>query len=160
MLRVKAAALTLLLACRDVLTHTLLCCSFPSFLVCADPILSPPTMAQLIGRVARQGQAKPCYVYHMAVCASIEERMVALRAELAAAGAGTALSAAGSTSGGAGAAVAAAAAAAGKAGAAASAQAGDTNAASTERLTTAQLLRLLDPAEGAAAAAAGSAGAK
>ena len=95
-------------------------------------------MAQLIGRVARQGQAKPCYVYHLAVKASIEERMVELRAELAAGNAMTALSAAGTTGQQAGGAKAS------------GVGAGDTNAASTERLSTAQLLRLLDPAEGQA----------
>lgn len=120
-----------------------------------DPILSPMTMAQLIGRVARQGQAKPVYVYHMAVRGSIEERMVALRADLAR-GTGS------SGSGGAGAALAssgasASAAAGGAKGAAAGAGAGDTNAASTERLSTAQLLRLLDlSSTGGAAAEAGA----
>lgn len=82
-------------------------------------------------------------MYHLAVKASIEERMVGLRAELAGSGNATALSVAGTTGVASGSGGGAAVAAAGGARVAA----GDTNAASTERLTTAQLLRLLDPAD-------------
>ena len=46
-----------------------------------DVALSAGSVAQLIGRIARQGQARPaCFVYHLVVRRSIEERVLRLRA--------------------------------------------------------------------------------
>jgi hypothetical protein len=53
----------------------------------ADPILSPAVLAQLVARVVRMGQAKPTFIYHLVVSGTIEERLLALRRELAAAAA-------------------------------------------------------------------------
>ena len=39
--------------------------------------------AQLLGRVARQGQTKACFIYHLAAVDSLEERMIVLRDQLA-----------------------------------------------------------------------------
>jgi hypothetical protein len=58
-----------------------------------DPVLSPAVFAQLVGRIARQGQTRPCFVYSMIVKGSVEEPMLRLRVRLAA-GAGTGGSAA------------------------------------------------------------------
>lgn len=54
-----------------------------------DPVLSPAVFAQLVGRIARQGQTRPCFVYDMVIAGSVEVGMLRLRAQLAAgAGAG------------------------------------------------------------------------
>lgn len=45
--------------------------------------MSPAVTAQLIGRIARQGQVKPCFVYHFAALDSLEERMICLRDKIA-----------------------------------------------------------------------------
>ena len=48
-----------------------------------DAALSAGSVAQLIGRIARQGQTRPaCFVYHLAVRRSIEERVLRLRASV------------------------------------------------------------------------------
>ena len=94
-----------------------------------DPILSPAVSAQLVGRIARQGQTRPCSVYHLVVGGSVEERMLRLRFKLAA----------GAAAGGSVAAqkVDAAARAGGGKGAK-----GDANEASSARLPLADLLAL------------------
>jgi SNF2 family DNA or RNA helicase len=87
-----------------------------------DPVLSPQVMGQLAGRICRQGQVKPCFVYHMAVAGSVEERIIAMRCVRAsagehAAGAGDSCSGTGD---------------------------GDANAAIADQLSAVELLRLLD----------------
>lgn len=44
-------------------------------------------LAQLVARVVRMGQTKPTFIYHLVVSGTIEERLLALRRELAAAAA-------------------------------------------------------------------------
>lgn len=106
-----------------------------------DPVLSSAAMSQLIGRVARQGQTKPCFVYHFGVAGSIEERMIKMRVELARGGDGAGDAAVGGGGGG------GAGGKAGKAGGGAGGGVGDTNAATTEALSMTQLLRLVDPSK-------------
>lgn len=48
-----------------------------------DPPLDQDKIVQLQKRIHRQGQKKPCYMYHMAVAESVEERMIQLRHALA-----------------------------------------------------------------------------
>jgi len=50
---------------------------------CLDPVLSPAVMAQLVGRVARQGQTRPCVVWDLVAAGSVEEGLVRLRDRLA-----------------------------------------------------------------------------
>ena len=90
-----------------------------------DPVLSAAVMAQLVGRVVRQGQQRECTIYHMAVADSVEERIIAMRCARgleveaeAEAGAGAGAGAAGGD--------------------------GDANAASADQLTALELLRLLE----------------
>lgn len=102
-----------------------------------DPLLSPQETAQLVGRVARQGQRKACVVYHLAVYNSIEERLLRLRDRIARGNAEAAAEAAlGGGGGGGGDARAKAAAAV--------ARLKDANASLAERLSAADLLALLD----------------
>ena len=49
-----------------------------------DPIISPYVFAQLVGRIARQGQTRPCFVYDLVIGGSVEVGMLRLRARLAA----------------------------------------------------------------------------
>ena len=91
-----------------------------------DPVLSPAVMAQLVGRFVRQGQQRECVVYHLAVRGSVEERIIAMRERRADGDGG-----AGAEEG------------AGGAGAGAGAG-GDANAASADKLTPIELLRLLE----------------
>jgi hypothetical protein len=54
-----------------------------SHLFVLDPPLSPAIMSQLIGRICRQGQTRPCTVFHFVVKDSVEEKMIKVRAKLA-----------------------------------------------------------------------------
>jgi hypothetical protein len=54
-----------------------------SHLFVLDPPLSPAIMSQLIGRICRQGQTRPCTVFHFVVKDSVEEMMIKVRAKLA-----------------------------------------------------------------------------
>jgi hypothetical protein len=108
-------------------------CNTPAsaHLTCQVP--PPFPHPQLIGRIARQGQRKPCVVYHLAVYNSIEERLLRLRDKIARGDAATEAAVAGG-------------AARNKAAAAAAlaARLKDANASLTDRLSTADLLALLD----------------
>ena len=59
------------------------CSVVANHLFIVDPIPSPAQVAQLTARVVRMGQAKPCYIYHMVVANTIEERLLELRTRLA-----------------------------------------------------------------------------
>lgn len=48
-------------------------------LMLLDPVVSSATMAQLIGRISRQGQARNCYVYHFLAQNTIEDGLLRLR---------------------------------------------------------------------------------
>ncbi len=95
-----------------------------------DPVLSPAVMAQLVGRISRQGQTRPCYVYNFVVDDSIEGAILHLRTRLAS----------GVTSEGAAGAAEVDATARGAVGRTATV---DANAASTSRLPLPEMLFLL-----------------
>ena len=95
-----------------------------------DPIISPAVFAQLVGRIARQGQSRPCTVYNMVVSNSVEENMIKLRTRLAA----------GQGSGGSAATLKVDAAARSAGGASSK---GDANEASLSRLPLGDLLELV-----------------
>ena len=118
----RPSARVLLLAIGSDNAGLTLTCANEHFVL--DPVFSPGVMAQLIGRIQRQGQQRECRVYHMAVQGSVEERIIAMRCARRADGDG---------GDGAGA----------VAGAGASAE-GDANAASARDLSAHELLRLLD----------------
>lgn len=63
-----------------------------------DPVLSPAVNAQLIGRICRQGQVRPCYVCHLLVENSVETRMTLLRHRLASGAGGAGAGGAGAVS--------------------------------------------------------------
>ena len=54
-----------------------------SHLFLLDPPLLPSVAAQLIGRITRQGQARPCYIYHVVSEGSVDERLIRMRDRLA-----------------------------------------------------------------------------
>jgi hypothetical protein len=99
---------------------------------------SPPSLlslcvqAQTIGRIARQGQTKPCIIYHFVVQDSVEERMVLLRCRLATEGSMVRVASASSLS-------------KGQRADMRNAKVDDANASSTDRLTLGNLLELLRP---------------
>ena len=109
-------------------------------------MLSPAVIAQTVGRIARQGQARPCFVYHFCVADSVEERMILLRAKLA-------LSAADGSAG-----VSAVIDSSSRA-LMRQAKVSDANSASTDRLSLANLLELLEEGVAQMAAGGGSASA-
>jgi len=94
-------------------------------------------MAQTVGRIARQGQTRPCLVYHFAVAGSVEERML----EIQKSGGG------GEEYSGASAEAATAKGRGGGKAAAPTASKQDAQAASTDKLGLKSLLFLLDTAE-------------
>lgn len=100
-----------------------------------DPVLSPAVTAQLIGRIARMSQTRPCFVYHLAAMGSVEERMIVWRAALAR----------GSARGRAAGDVDASAKVALRQSQAAKNELADANTGAAERLAAADLLTLLDP---------------
>lgn len=100
-----------------------------------DPVLSPAVTAQLIGRIARMSQTRPCYVYHLAAIGSVEERMIVWRAALAR----------GNGHGRAAGDVDASAKVALRQSQAAKNELADANTGAAERLAAADLLTLLDP---------------
>ena len=129
----RPSARVLLLAIGSDNAGLTLTCASELFVL--DPVLSPGVMAQLVGRIVRQGQQRECRVFHLAVQGSVEERIIALRCSRAGAAAGAAGAGAGADAG---------------AGAAAvlkpTGDGGDANAASAKELSAAELLRLLDDA--------------
>jgi hypothetical protein len=116
-----------------------------SHLFVLDPPLSPAVMSQLVGRICRQGQTRTCHVFHMVVKDSVEERMIAIRARLAR----------GEASGGAADTAAVDAAARGLM---RKGRVDASTAASTDRLSAAELLGLLESPAAAVAAAGGAPG--
>ena len=44
-----------------------------------DPIMSPAILQQVCGRISRQGQVRPCVIYHVLSEGSIDESLVKLR---------------------------------------------------------------------------------
>jgi hypothetical protein len=100
-----------------------------------DPVLSPGATAQLVGRIARMSQTKPCYVYHLAVAGSVEERMLVWRDALAR----------GAVRGGKGAGAALDASAKTALRQVKKGELADANTGAADRLTGSDLLQLLDP---------------
>jgi SNF2 family DNA or RNA helicase len=46
-----------------------------------DPVMSPATLQQLCGRISRQGQTKPCAIYHVISSGSVDEGLVMIRSK-------------------------------------------------------------------------------
>ena len=46
-----------------------------------DPVMSPATLQQLCGRISRQGQVRPCAIYHVLSEGSVDEGLVKIRSK-------------------------------------------------------------------------------
>ena len=95
-------------------------------------MLSPSATSQLVGRICRMSQTRPCFVYHFAVAGSVEERMIRMRDALSRGDAATTRAKA-------------AALDQGTRSGMRRGELADANSASTERLSASELLALLDP---------------
>jgi SNF2 family DNA or RNA helicase len=71
-------------AARVLLLHSTLDCSgltltCANHLLLLDPVPSAAVSAQLVGRIARQGQERPCAVYHLVAQGTVEEVLLRRR---------------------------------------------------------------------------------